>query len=96
MKTIHFKTGMDWLSDGAWERENQGDNGERMERLRRNLQRARREELTRRQQEVVRMYYDEGLTVRKIAAEIGRNPSTVSRTLRRAKERLRRCLRYSL
>lgn len=96
MKTVHFKTGMDWLSDGAWERENQGDNRERLERLRRNLQKARREELTRRQQEIVRLYYDEGMTVRQIAAEIGRNPSTVSRTLRRAKERLHRCLRYSL
>ena len=46
-RTVHFRTGMDWLSDGAWERESQGDNRERLERLRRNLELARREELTR-------------------------------------------------
>lgn len=95
-RTVHFRTGMDWLSDGAWERESQGDNRERLERLRRNLELARREELTRCQREVVRLHYDEGLSVREIARRTGRNPSSVSRTLRRARERLYRCLRYSL
>lgn len=80
----------------AWIRENQGDNAEQMARLRRNLRKARQQELTPRQREMVRLYYDEGMTMLQIGELLGVNRSTVSRTLRRAKNRLYRCLRYSL
>ena len=36
------------------------------------------------------------MTIPQIARELGVNRSTVSRTLRRAKNRLYRCLRYAL
>lgn len=79
-----------------WQRELQQDNDEAMERLRRNLRDARLDELTPRQAELLRLHFDEGLSVREIARRLGVSPSTVSRTLKRAKERLHRCLRYGL
>lgn len=79
----------------AWERENNGDNGEQMERLRRNLRRVRQRELTPRQAEMLYLYYDLGRSIPQIAAEKGLNRSTVSRTLARGRERIKRYLQYS-
>ncbi len=86
-----------WLGDmTVWLRANAGDNGEQMTRLRRNLRRAREEELTERQREMVGLYYDQGMTMPQIAERLGVSRSTVSRTLRRARDRLYRFLRYTL
>lgn len=86
-----------WLGDmTVWLRANAGDNGEQMIRLRRNLRRAREEELTERQREMVGLYYDQGMTMPQIAERLGVSRSTVSRTLRRARARLYRFLRYTL
>ena len=79
----------------AWERENGEDNSEMLARLRRNLKRVRREELTKRQSEMLHLYYDLGLSIPQIAEEKGLNKSTVSRTLARGRERLKRYLQYS-
>jgi RNA polymerase sigma factor (sigma-70 family) len=65
-------------------------------RLRRNLGLARRSELTPRQAQLVDMYFDEGLSMAEIGARLGISKSTVSRTLSRAKLRLRRSLKYGL
>lgn len=87
----------EWIGDmTVWNRQNAGDNSERLERLRRNLRRAREQELTPRQRQMLELYYDQGLNIPQIAGELGLNRSTVSRTLRRAKDRLFRCLRYAL
>ena len=98
METIRSRNdGIDRLAGmAAWIRENQGDNGEQMARLRRNLRKARQQELTPRQREMVRLYYDEGMTMPQIGELLGVNRSTVSRTLQSEKNRLYRCLRYSL
>ena len=56
---------------------------------------ALREELTARQEQMVRLYYLEQYPMREIARMLGVNPSTVSRTLQAARCRLRRALRYS-
>jgi RNA polymerase sigma factor, sigma-70 family len=77
-------------------RENAEDNSEQLSRLRRNLRRAREQELTPRQNEFLRLYFDEGKNMSEIAAETGVNRSTVSRTLRRARQRLYHFLRYGL
>lgn len=79
----------------AWERENSGDNEEQLARLRRNLKKVRETELTAKQAEVLYLYYDLGMSVSRIAQEKGLNKSTVSRTLARGKERLKRYLQYS-
>ena len=57
---------------------------------------AREQELTPRQREMVFLYYDRGLKMSQIAQKLGVNRSTVSRTVKRAKQRLYRCLRYAL
>lgn len=98
MRNIRFDNwSIDWLRDiTVWTRENAEDNSRQLARLRRNLRLARQQELTARQQEMVRLYYDEGMTMPQIAAQLGVNRSTVCRTLRRARERLYRFLRYTL
>lgn len=59
-----------------------------------NMASALAEELTPRQQQVVHMYYVDQMLMRDIADTLGVNVSTVSRTLGRGRDRLRRCLRY--
>lgn len=52
------------------------------------------EELSPRQRETLTAYYFHKMTIPQIALEQGVNKSTVSRTLRRAEERIRRYLKY--
>lgn len=80
----------------AWITAHAGDNESDLARLKRNLRLAREEELTARQRELLRLRYEENLSVSEIAALIGRDKSTVSRTLSRARRRLYKCLRYGL
>ena len=70
------------------------DNGHTHSVLLRNLRRALEEELTERQREMIRMYYAEQVKIVDIADAFGVNPSTVSRTIKRGRKKLRRCLRY--
>ncbi|MDD3346396.1 sigma-70 family RNA polymerase sigma factor [Oscillibacter sp.] len=87
----------EWLGDMVvWLQENANDNSELLTRLFQNLRRARQQDLTARQRQVLALYYDQGMTMPQIAGQLGVNCSTVSRTIRRAKRRLYRSLRYSL
>ena len=87
----------EWVGDLAvWKRQNDPDNAEQLERLRRNLRQARDRELTTRQRQILILYYDRGLTMAQIAGRLGVNRSTVCRTLHRARDRLYRYLRYGL
>lgn len=87
----------EWVGDmTVWLRDNANDNSEILQRLRQGLRRARQQELTPRQQQLLDLYYDQGLTMPQIARQLGVNVSTVSRTIQRAKRRLYRCLRYAL
>lgn len=98
MRSTRYDTrGGRCLGDMAtWLRENGEDNEAQMSRLRRGLRQAREKELTPRQQEVLRLYFDECMTIPQIAGQLGLNRSTISRTLQRAKDRLYRALRYTL
>jgi RNA polymerase sigma factor (sigma-70 family) len=58
------------------------------------VQRVIQEELTELQRQTLIAYYFQEQTIPEIAAERGVNKSTVSRTLRRAEEKLRRYLKY--
>ena len=58
------------------------------------VQRVIREELTENQRQILLAYYIQDLTIPQIAEERGVHKSTVSRTLHRAEEKLRRYLRY--
>lgn len=84
------------LDMAAWIQSTAGDNRAQLERLHRTLRKARETELTECQKRVLALYYDEGMAIKDIAAELDVAPSTVSRTLRRAHSRLRRCLKYAL
>ena len=97
MRNTPFDTrSSEWIGDmTVYLRETGEDNHLQLERLRRNLRQARERELTPRQQQILELRYDRQLSVTEIARELGVHPSTVSRTLKRAQERLRRCLRYT-
>ena len=58
------------------------------------LQRVIEQELTPIQREVMVAYYFQQKTMAQIARERQVHRSTVCRTLRRAEDRVRRCLRY--
>lgn len=79
----------------AWNQANCEDNSEQLERLRRNMRRARETELTDKQKEIIFLHYDLGMSVTQIAREKGLNKSSVSRILARGRERLKRYLQYS-
>lgn len=70
------------------------DNSRELRTLRGKLGRALREEVTPRQRQVLALYYQGGLTLEEIGSRLGVSRSTVSRTLKRGEDRLRRCLRY--
>ena len=80
----------------VWLQENADDNQEQIERLLRNLRKARIQELTPRQQQMLSMRFEQNMSGAEIARELGLHRSTVSRPLRRAQKRLRRCLQYAL
>ena len=87
---------MDRAGLERWLRETAGDNSQRRERLKRNLRRAMKRELTPRQQEIMALYFFENRPMTESGAMLGSNKSTVSRTLLRATRRLYQCLRYAL
>ena len=70
------------------------DNSQQMGRLRRNVMRALREDVTPRQRECMLLYYEKRLNMREIAELMGIDKCTVSRNIKRGESRLRRCLRY--
>lgn len=65
-----------------------------MSRLKRNLIRCIKEDVTERQRTVLLMYYSQGMNMTEIGAALGVDKSTVSRTIKRGEKRLQRCLRY--
>jgi len=78
----------------VYTREMAQDNSKELSRLKRNLVRAMREDITDKQREVLALYYGEGITMREIGDRLGIDRSTVSRTIKRGEQRLQRCLRY--
>ena len=58
------------------------------------LRRAINSELTRRQRQLISMYYIEQLPMQEIADELGLHISSVSRTIKRGRERLKSALSY--
>ena len=61
-----------------------------MQRIRRVIEM----ELTQKQREVMLAYYFQDMTIPQIAAQRGVQKSSISRCLKRAENRVRRCLRY--
>ena len=89
-----------WLFDNtaglqALEVENSPDNGVALERLKRNLRKVIEEDLTPTQRCYLQTYYLTGWSMEAVASEYGVNKSTVSRTLKRARARINKALKYS-
>lgn len=80
----------------VWRQEQSEDNSQRLARLSHNLPLAVQQELTPCQRRMLEMRYYQNMRVTDIAGELGISKSSVSRTLRRARDRLYRSLRYSL
>lgn len=59
-----------------------------------NLMHCIREDVTPRQREVLLLYYFRGMRQIDIAQQLGVARSTVSRTIKRGEQRMKRCLRY--
>ena len=53
------------------------------------------EELTDRQRELIELYYLENMNMTEIARRLGISPSTVSRTRKRGRGRLRKYIKYN-
>ena len=86
---------MAYAADMAvYAREMASDNSEQLGRVKRNLVRALREDVTPRQRQMLLLYYSERMNMREIGERLGVDKSTVSRTIKRGEARLRRCLRY--
>lgn len=86
----------EWIGDmTVWLRDNSEDNSLRLERLRRNLRQVREQELTPRQRQMVELFFEQNMSVTEIARHLGVSNSTVSRTLKRAKDRIRKYLKYA-
>ena len=95
MTGTRYRRGQAYAADMAvYARLMAQDNREELSQLQRNLARALGEDVTARQRQVLLLYYAQGMTMEQIAQELGVDRSTVSRTMLRGEERLRRCLRY--
>lgn len=70
------------------------DNSAQISRLRYNLVRALRQEVTPRQRQYLMLYYGQQFSMTEIGSLLGVDKSTVSRTIKRGEARLRRCLRF--
>ncbi|NLF35116.1 MAG: sigma-70 family RNA polymerase sigma factor [Clostridiales bacterium] len=95
MSNTRYRRGKAYAADMAvYARSMAEDNSEQLRRVKRNLIRALREDVTPHQRRALLLYYSEGLNMREIGERLGVDKSTVSRTIKRGEERLRRCLRY--
>ena len=95
MPNIRYKRGKVYSPDLAvYCRQMAQDNSQEIGRLKRNLIRALREEVTDRQRQALLLYYVEGKNMREIGEYMGVDKSTICRTIQRGERRLQRCLRY--
>lgn len=95
MPNTRYRKGKLYAADMAmYTRQIQADNSQEISRLKRNLIRALREDITPRQRQALLLYYAEGKNMREIGEDLGVDRSTISRTIKRGERRLQRCLRY--
>lgn len=95
MPNTRYRRGRAYAADMAvYSRQMAANNSQEISRLKRNLIRALREDVTPRQRQALLLYYSEGLNMREIGERLGVDKSTISRTIKRGEQRLQRCLRY--
>ena len=94
MRTVSYDNTLGLVDLAVYTQLMADDNRDQMNRLKKNLTHALRQDITERQREYMMLYYGRGMSMEAIAKELGVNKSTVSRTLKRGRQRLYRCLRY--
>lgn len=95
MGNTRYRRGAAYAADMAeYARAMAEDNQTEVSRLRRAVGRALREEVTEKQRRALLLYYGQGLNMTEIGRRLGVDKSTVSRTIRRGENNLRRCVRY--
>ena len=94
MRNTSYDNTMGLADLAAYTRFMAEDNSAQMTRLKRNLSKALQQDVTPKQREYMLLYYGEGMNMSQISEKLGVNKSTVSRTMKRGRERLYRCLRY--
>ena len=94
MRTISYDNSFGMADLAVYTQLMAEDNKDQINRLKRNLTHALRQDITKRQREYMLLYYGQGMSMEAIARQCGVNKSTVSRTLKRGRRRLYRCLRY--
>ena len=95
MPDTRYRRGRAYAADMAvYARSMASDNSAQLDRVKRNLVRALREDVTEKQRQALLLYYAEGLNMREIGEQLGVDKSTISRTIKRGERRLQRCLRY--
>lgn len=82
MANTRYRRGGAYAADMAvYARAMAADNSAQLSRVKRNLVRALREDVTPRQREVLLLYYAEQLNTRQIGEKLGVDKSTVARTI---------------
>ena len=95
MPNTRYRKGKLYAADMAmYSRQMAADNSREISRLKRNLIRCLREDVTEKQRQAMLLYYAEGRNMREIGEAMGVDKSSVSRTIKRGEQRLQRCLRY--
>ena len=95
MANTRYRRGGAYAADMAvYARAMAADNSAQLSRVKRNLVRALREDVTPRQREVLLLCDGEPLIRRQIGGALGGAGSPGARTSKRGEARLRRCLRY--
>ena len=95
MPSTRYRKGKLYAADMAmYSRQMAADNSREISRLKRNLIRCLREDITAKQRQMILLYYADGKNMREIGEAMGVDKSTVSRNLKRGEANLRRCLRF--
>ncbi len=94
MRTVSYDNTFGMVDLAVYTRLMADDNKDSINRLKRNLTNALKHDVTAKQREYMTLYYGKQMTMEAIANQKGVNKSTVSRTLKRGRKRLYRCLRY--
>ncbi len=97
MNDTRYRRGTRYAADmAAYSRamSEENTNTRSLNRMKQNLIRALKHDVTPRQREMLTLYYAKGLNMRQIADLLGVNKSTVSRTVKRGEIRIKRCIRY--
>ena len=95
MRNIQYDKRNDWVDLNGFVQAMASDNQDRLAEIQACLGKALREDVTPRQQQVLFLYYVQGMNMRQIGEALGVERSTVSRTLKRGEERIRRRMRYN-